>query len=258
VYKPGCVIPEVIACVQVFAVVFTQGVNERQTLANMSGESYKQVEINLDAGLNVEVFSKHYIDVLQYFQQLVLINIQFSASPEEHETTTRSFKVLPNKASRAATASSDAAHSKKGDGVVGHELDIYDHQIKSITEMLNDLSATIRATVDNLSEKNVNVLLKASRLSRHICGNMSILCKSGKDRTSMCVTLEEARQLVEGEIDAVGGQEIARVLRRHGVRRMNVWANTGQPMYAFNGIQCQLLPQCFRPPPGTFSGNVQT
>jgi hypothetical protein len=258
VYKPGCAVPDVVACAQVFAVVFTQGVNERQTLANMSGESYKQVEINVDAGMNVEVYSKRYIDVLQYFQQLVLINMQFSSSPEENVTTTRSFKVLPSKVSKTATASSDTTHSKKADDVGGHELDVYDHKIKSITEMLNDLSATIRASKDNLSEKNVNVLLKASRLSRQISGNMSILCKSGKDRTSMCVTLEEARQLVEGEIDAVGGQEIARVLRRHGVRRMNVWANTGQPMYAFNGIQCQLLPQCFRPPPGTFSGNVQT
>ena len=124
--------------------------------------------------------------------------------------------------------------------------------------MLEDLDSTIQATVLNSSEKNVGILLKASRLCRSVAGTMSILCKSGKDRTSMCVTLEQARYLIEDELEVYGGQEIIRVFRKHGVRRMNVWANTGQCLYAFNSIQCQILPMCFRPPPGTFSGSVAT
>ena len=74
----------------------------------------------------------------------------------------------------------------------------------------------------------------------------------------MSVTLEQSRYLVEGNNEVQGGQELCRVMRRHGVRRMNVWANTGQSLYAFNSLQRQILPTCYSPPEGTFSGSVAT
>ena len=52
-------------------------------------------------------------------------------------------------------------------------------------------------------------------------GTLGILCKSGKDRTSMSTTLEIARALVE-DLGVKNGQDITNTMRVHGVRRMNV------------------------------------
>lgn len=84
---------------------------------------------------------------------------------------------------------------------------------------------------------------------------VGILCKSGKDRTGMSVTLEISRSLVE-DLGVLGGSEVCKVLRTYGVRRMNLYANTGQSKFAFNQIQKQMLPSCYKPPPGTHAGNI--
>ena len=79
----------------------------------------------------------------------------------------------------------------------------------------------------------------------------------GKDRTSMGVTFDQARYLADEE-GLFQPFEACQIMRKHGVRRMNVYANTGQSKYAFNGIQSQMLPKCFRPPVGTHAGNVKS
>ncbi len=71
----------------------------------------------------------------------------------------------------------------------------------------------------------------------------------------MGVTLENSRSLVE-DLGVLNGQDICQTMRQQGVRRMNVYANTGQCMFAFNQIQRIALPNCFRPPPGSHAGNV--
>ena len=73
----------------------------------------------------------------------------------------------------------------------------------------------------------------------------------------MGATLEITRSLVE-ELGILESEESCQTMRMQGVRRMNVYANTGQPMFAFNQIQRIALPNCYRPPPGAFSGNVQS
>ena len=73
----------------------------------------------------------------------------------------------------------------------------------------------------------------------------------------MGVTLEPARAMVE-DLGANDGSEICSVMRIHGVRRMNVYANTGQPMFAFNSFQRMALPACYRPPGNTCSGSVNS
>ena len=107
------------------------------------------------------------------------------------------------------------------------------------------------------SEKNVNVLLKASSAIRAVSGIVCTLCKSGKDRTSMGVTLEQGRLLCE-EGGITDASECVQTFRKYGTRRMNVYANTGQSMYAFNSIQRLTLPTCYRPPMGTFTGKVNS
>lgn len=128
----------------------------------------------------------------------------------------------------------------------------------------NDLTASLerlRDSVDTMEKeaekKHVSILTTFAYLSRSTCGTVGILCKSGKDRTGMSATLELVRSLVE-DADLIFGERAVMTLREKGARRMNVWANTGQSMFAFNSIQRSLLPACYRPPPNTFSGNVAT
>lgn len=128
----------------------------------------------------------------------------------------------------------------------------------------SDLAASLahlKDSVDALEKesekKHVSILTEFAYLSRSICGTVGILCKSGKDRTGMSATLELVRSLVE-DANLIFGERAVTTLRDKGARRMNVWANTGQSMFAFNSIQRTMLPACYRPPHNTFSGNVAT
>lgn len=69
----------------------------------------------------------------------------------------------------------------------------------------------------------------------------------------MGVTLENTRSLVE-DLGALHGQEVCQLMRLQGARRMNVYANTGQAMFAFSNMQRLALPACYRPPPGSHAG----
>jgi hypothetical protein len=121
--------------------------------------------------------------------------------------------------------------------------------------LLDQLIEALNLSQQTPYEKHVDVLLKSSALCRQMSGNISILCKSGKDRTGMGVTLEQTRSLVE-DLGVINAPEICQLMRYQGVRRMNVYANTGQSMFAFNQIQRRALPSCYRPPPGCHAGNV--
>jgi hypothetical protein len=123
--------------------------------------------------------------------------------------------------------------------------------------MFEEANSAIRRSAASTGEKHVLVLYKTSALCRNMGGTVAVLCKSGKDRTGMGSTLELTRVLVE-TFGAMDGPDICTVLRTFGVRRMNVYANTGQPMFAFNNIQRTLLPACYRPPAGTFNSKVET
>ncbi len=122
--------------------------------------------------------------------------------------------------------------------------------------MINTRDA-IKASTASPYEKHVAVLINASALCRELGGTIAILCKSGKDRTSMAVTLEQSKFLFE-EVDALDGFSVCDLMRKYGSRRMNVYANTGQTKYAFNNLQVSILPYCYRPPPGSNKGSVST
>lgn len=115
----------------------------------------------------------------------------------------------------------------------------------------------LRSSVFSSLKTNVHLIVHASSLCRRLSGVHGICCKSGKDRTSMLVTLEEAR-LLGDNLGVIGGRKVCRTMRKFGVRRTNVLLNTGQTKYAFNDVQRVFLPPCFQPPAGTYSGNAVT
>ena len=134
------------------------------------------------------------------------------------------------------------------------EYNLISKNINSMDKLATDVTHAIHTGNVMTSEKHVHVLLKTSSLCRELGGVIGILCKSGKDRTSMGVTLDMARGLNEASGVTTSTANICQLLRLHGTRRANVYANTGHITYAFNFMQRSLLPVCFKPPHGSFSG----
>lgn len=198
----------IVATTRVEAVLFSQGINEWQTVANNLGAASLQAEVNAES---IRTLSNHVDWAERVVRELAL-----------------------GDAGRAARADAD---------------------VKRWRQLLASASD---AVLDSSSaSKNVHVLLKTSDLCRALIGSHCICCKSGKDRTSMAVTLEQTRSLAT-YLGVFDERRVCKLLRRHGVRRVNIIANTSQDKYAFNTVQVRSLPRCYRPPSGTYSGNTPT
>jgi inositol polyphosphate-4-phosphatase len=91
-------------------------------------------------------------------------------------------------------------------------------------------------------------LLKLARqIVRRLWGGRTVCCKSAKDRTSMSVTWEQGSLLNEALVSESDSLKATTLMRLEGVRRANVWMNTGKTEYAFNYLQRQALPEELRP-----------
>lgn len=74
-------------------------------------------------------------------------------------------------------------------------------------------------------------------------------CKSGKDRTAMSVSLEQAMCLIRNHnLSFEMIQTLLDDLRRNGTRLDIAKKNIGQQKYAFNKVRYFLLPKLYRPP----------
>ena len=62
-------------------------------------------------------------------------------------------------------------------------------------QKVKDLSASVQKQLSLHRAKNVEFLLYLDQLCRRLKGGRLTCCKSGKDRTSMAVTLEECTYL---------------------------------------------------------------
>lgn len=184
--------------VQVSAVVFTQGINEMQTVANTVLDTSLQDRVNISS---LKVLSG-YLNKSKAFIK--------ATDPEGLQQCEEMLQRL-----------------KK--------------TLKIETE--EDLTVSKRS----YQKKNVNILIESSELCRLLGAGRTTCCKSGKDRTAMSSTLEFSRVLVEN-FSVKQGISFCDILRERGVRRENVFANTGLRKYAFNTFQLKYLPDCYRPP----------
>ena len=62
------------------------------------------------------------------------------------------------------------------------------------TNLLTNQLSAVRVQV---KEKNVEILEEAARVTYALGGGQTVFCKSGKDRTAMCVTLQQSKALGE-------------------------------------------------------------
>ncbi|PVD35201.1 hypothetical protein C0Q70_06482 [Pomacea canaliculata] len=123
---------------------------------------------------------------------------------------------------------------------------------------LNHLMKLLHANVSTKKSKNVEILHLTEEICRSLRGVRITTCKSGKDRTSMAVTLEFT-QLLQKHHDLASHVfwQALDCFRSVGCRRENTSKNTGVKKYAFNRFQMLYIPKLYRAPGGTY-GNILT
>eukprot|EP00051_Salpingoeca_urceolata_P018731 m.265874 g.265874 ORF g.265874 m.265874 type:complete len:1155 (-) comp19266_c3_seq1:47-3511(-) len=190
--------------IRVTVVMFSQGVNEMQTLANKIGDTELQEKINAE---HLERLAQYVSSFKEYVQHL----------------------------------------TKK----VKHPSQLPD------TSRLDKLMANLKKAICAKKPKNIEILTLAEAIVRILRGGRMTCCKSGKDRTSMSVTLEQCNILIEKHkmLSSVL-QHALDAMRSVGTRRDNVEKNIKEKRYAFNKLQVFSLPKLYRPPIGTFGSTI--
>lgn len=119
----------------------------------------------------------------------------------------------------------------------------------NIHPLVRDLYHSIKNS--SLNMKNIDLLREVERLCLALEGVRITFCKSGKDRTGMAVTLEQARQLSERfhtDLNETRILKESNLMRVFGSRILVAEKNIGKKVYSINTIQCKFLPLLFRPP----------
>ncbi|RHY08673.1 hypothetical protein DYB36_003254 [Aphanomyces astaci] len=190
---------------RVLAVLFTQGVNEMQSLAHAMHSASTAIQDEI----NHESFER----LGHYFVRFK--KIKFAHLPRPRDGYGSPFQ--PN--------------------------------VSELETMWTQITASIAH--QPMHKKNVRLLMATSEFCRRLGGGRATCCKSGKDRTAMSVTLEQARLLVQ-DFKALNLKHVIETMRLCGVRRDNVFKNIQSHTYAFNELQRKLLPECYKPPVGTY------
>ncbi|ETK90419.1 hypothetical protein L915_05819, partial [Phytophthora nicotianae] len=202
--------------ISVTSVLFTQGINEMQSLANMVGHSGVSIQRKIN--------STSFRTISEYYNRFTEIC-----------------------------------------GIGMSEVSVGSHP----DEILRNLRVSVES--ENSASKNTCILLHAADAVRSLNGGRVTYCKSGKDRTAMSTTLEQARLLVQrkrhvlqeiesgssteyGPLEEV--KEVANMMREFGVRIHVAKKNVGRYKYSFNSLQRKLLPEIYRPPMSTIQDMV--
>ncbi|OQR98330.1 inositol-3,4-bisphosphate 4-phosphatase [Achlya hypogyna] len=169
-------------------------------------------------------------------------------------------------------------------GAAGIELQtrVNEKSLKALQKYLANLVATpglrhncaslrlepLAALIGSTEKKNTRILLEASDCVRRMNGGRVTFCKSGKDRTAMSVTLDQARILGSTwkqatvlmkestmEKEWLEIKPIANFMREYGVRIEVAKKNVGQARYSFNSLQRKCLPKIYRPSHAAIQGS---
>lgn len=125
-------------------------------------------------------------------------------------------------------------------------------ELETICEQARRILDQLCTSLCTNETKNINLLTLSTRLCRLLNGILFLCCKSGKDRTSMGVTLEEVFILQRDyQLPETHFQSSLDLIRREGTRLENTLKNIGERQYAFSSLQIPFLPDLYRPPKGT-------
>ncbi|KAG6972668.1 hypothetical protein JG688_00003885 [Phytophthora aleatoria] len=213
--------------VHIRCVLFSQGVNEKQSLVH----AYKSSAVKLQERVNR--------DNLIELKRIYALYRQLRT--EETENRVRESRRLRANSSVSSSAIDDADEAA---------MAIDRHDLQALDDLLVQIEHHICSPTSQY-KKNVALLMDSSDFCRALGGARVTCCKSGKDRTAMSVTLEQARLLC-AELQASQGAALCANMRLYGVRRRNVFMNTKADKFAFNEMQRKMLPDCYKPPAGTY------
>nr|XP_053629315.1 inositol polyphosphate-4-phosphatase type I A-like isoform X2 [Cherax quadricarinatus] len=122
---------------------------------------------------------------------------------------------------------------------------------------LVDLIDKLGVEVMSQRSKNPSVLYLAAQCCRAMAGLRFTSCKSGKDRTGMSSTLEQANILAaEYDLAETEFQRALNCMRSEGTRLENCQKNIGSRKYAFSAINLTMFPRQYRPPSGTYGSKI--
>lgn len=211
----------------VVPVFFNVGINEQATLAEKVGDQSFQERINLDGAASLKEYYK-----------------QFQKFPMPKHDAPRA------RMAAVAWAITEERRARSKNLWVG--------RIQPRELPLMDVIEQLQTHVRGRKSKDVEILHLAMEACRRMRGLRFTSCKSAKDRTGMCVTLEQGQILLQDfGLDSKEVPRAVACMRSEGTRRHNTFKNVGVCKYAFNSLQLMALPKQYRPPPGTF-GNVQS
>ncbi|KAF4040875.1 Pleckstrin homology domain-containing protein [Phytophthora infestans] len=213
--------------VHIRCVLFSQGVNEKQSLVH----AYKSSAVKLQERVNR--------DNLIELKRIYTLYRQLRT--EETENRVRQSRRLRASSSVSSSAIDDADEAA---------MAIDRHDLQALDDLLVQIEHHICSPTSQY-KKNVALLMDSSDFCRALGGARVTCCKSGKDRTAMSVTLEQARLLC-ADLQASQGAALCANMRLYGVRRRNVFMNTKADKFAFNEVQRKMLPDCYKPPAGTY------
>jgi hypothetical protein len=214
-------------------VLFTQGINEKQTLVH----ALKSNAVKLQNRLNQENLEEL---KRTYSIYRALYCHSYDSVEKERIRTSRPHNIS------STSGSASIPSSLTPEAFQTSSL----YSLKDLDELLLHIEQHIFSS-SHQYKKNVALLLDTSDFCREIGAARITCCKSGKDRTAMSVTLEQAR-ISCVQLQATQGKSICTNMRLYGVRRKNVFLNTKKDTFAFNQVQRKMLPDCYKPPAGTY------
>eukprot|EP00953_Heterococcus_sp_UTEX-ZZ885_P026824 14457-Heterococcus_DN1.PRE.2 len=232
--------------IPIWPVFFTQGIDIQQSVSNSTSSKTRG---SFQADINANSFDKLNQYCTAFFSGDIIATPTSLTTPQNMLDSTcvitksrGSVDGIAGDVKQLFGATNAAVKSSNSVAVSTHT-----HLLK--------LEAAITAQQHN--QKNTAVLLESEKAVGLVGGGRVTFCKSGKDRTAMSVTLEEAFILVEKHLgasssDTVGttakALRVANVLRAHGTRIAVAEKNIGYPQYSFNAIQRQFIPELYRAP----------
>ncbi|KAH7492039.1 hypothetical protein KRP22_002385 [Phytophthora ramorum] len=214
--------------IHVTPVLFSQGINEMQTIANNTERAKTELQdiINFRSLKPLKTFCEKYRRLVVAMPASGLSGL---SSSSRGRTGSQRYKAMST------------------DSTIASPLHLTQDEV---TQELRGLEACINEAAQSLVKtKRTEILKRSSDLCRELGGGRVTVCKSAKDRTAMSVTLEQVRilqrhhDLPEHRVPAT-----VSVMRSHGVRIENALKNTGKRQFAFNKLQRSLLPEDYRCP----------
>eukprot|EP01038_Epipyxis_sp_PR26KG_P012151 gene12151-16271_t len=195
--------PKVFAVTEIIGLAFTQGVNEMQTLANLSSsrDVSRQVEINIASLTRIESFYKNYRLALEFqlrkkAPELIdavnreAINGMSTAAANfaASNSTNNRLSAIGRRESKlsrrlSARMSFSAANGHTGQSPTKESLQsiassLTNKVLASNDKLMDQLAEAVSSSSSTPFDKHVSVLLRSSALCREIQGIVGILCKS--------------------------------------------------------------------------------